>query len=160
VAELYWRRVEARTRLEPDICFWSPSLSPKTRFHELFKICAIAGFWWRSKVNITKNLQVLVFHWRFNNRDIPSTLTGCKSGFRRYEKSLWAGSKSARNILVRLSPYPARFKSILRCGLLMKKQQRDSHSFPGSTYKNKGSVTVEKLFFSAPVAETLQIWLV
>jgi len=44
--------------------FLKPDLDPKDKLTEWVKICATAGYWWRSQVNMTNNSQLIIFYWR------------------------------------------------------------------------------------------------
>jgi len=56
----FWRPNPARH------LFLQSSVGLKTKFTEWSKICATAGYWWRSKVKMTKQFTINHLYWRWN----------------------------------------------------------------------------------------------
>jgi len=102
----FWRPNPAR-RL-----FLKPDVGTKVKITEWVKTFATAGYWWRSKVNMTEYFTIIF--WRLLD-SIASTLTGDRS-VRSLRKHFHAGPKSARNISS--SQNPAGLPSLTRTTLL------------------------------------------
>jgi len=98
--------VEAQTRPEPEMYFWNPiearkpDLPCESRYVQLRDISGVAKQTWLN------NSQVSFFIEFFINL-FSSALAGDKS-VRRCKKILYAGAKSARNILINLNLNPPR----------------------------------------------------
>jgi len=78
----FWSLNPARTRH----LFLKSDLGPKAKFAEWIKICAIARYWCRSEVNMTKQFKIHHFHWTFNrlecfNNNCRQNLGSCRSAW-------------------------------------------------------------------------------
>jgi len=105
--------------------FLKPDLGPNAKFTEWVKICATAGHWWRSKNNLN-NSQLIIFIEDLTT-SIASAVTAWRQKNPSLQKILYAGSKSARNIAINLSPNPARHTTLT---------DRTAKKFPNnSTYQ-------------------------
>jgi len=75
-----------------------PDLGPKAFFTEWLKIRATAGYWWRSKANMTQKFTNNHLFSKISSTCIASAATGDNRA-RRCEKFLFQGSHAVLKVL-------------------------------------------------------------